>query len=121
MDRDNKQTSIHTNNTRSSVSVHRNLSRSWFKQPYNYRKSDRGSKYNRHYINLLAVGITSVFFPSQALANVGGVSATAAPVANSSVVLLQIKRYKFYKVRISPTPTDQASNVKVPLEISPLT
>ena len=84
MDRSNIQTKLCTNDTRSSVSVHRNLSRSWFKQPHNYRKSDRGSKYNRHYINLLAIGITSVFFPTQALANVGGVSATAAPVANSS-------------------------------------
>jgi hypothetical protein len=84
MDRYQQQTNIHTNNTRSSVSVHRNVSRSWFKSTNNYPKNDRGYKRNRHYINLLAIGITSVFFPSQALANVGGVSATAAPVANSS-------------------------------------
>ena len=84
MDRYQQQTNIHTNNTRSSVSVHRNVSRSWFKSTNNYPKNDRGYKRNRHYINLLAVGITSVFFPTQALANVGGVSATAAPVANSS-------------------------------------
>ena len=84
MDRCDEQTSIRTNDTRSSVSVHRNVSRSWFKQPHNYRKNNRGYKHNRHYINLLAIGITSVFFPTQALANVGGVSATAAPVANSS-------------------------------------
>ena len=84
MDRSNIQTDLYTNDTRSSVSVHRNVHGSWFKQSNNYPKNHRGDKRNRHYINLLAVGITSVFFPTQALANVGGVSATAAPVANSS-------------------------------------
>ena len=84
MDRDNIQAQFRTNKSRSSVSVHRNVSRSWFKQPNNYPENHRDRKRNRHYINLLAVGITSVFFPTQALANVGGVSATAAPVANSS-------------------------------------
>ena len=49
-----------------------------------HTKSDRGSKYNGHYKYLLAIGL-SVLFPSQAIAEtVGGVSATAAPVANSS-------------------------------------
>ena len=84
MDRSNIQTDLYTNDTRSSVSVHRNVHGSWFKQSNNYPKNHRGDKRNRHYINLLAIGITSVFFPTQALANVGGVSATAAPVANSS-------------------------------------
>jgi len=84
MDWRNKQTDIHTNNTRSSVSIYRNLSRSWFKQSNDYSKNNRGNKHNRHYLYLLTIGLTSVFFPTQALANVGGVSATAAPVANSS-------------------------------------
>ena len=84
MDKRQQQTIIHTDNSRGSVSIHRDTTRSWFKQSHNYRESDRSYKRNRHYINLLAIGITSVFFPTQALANVGGVSATAAPVANSS-------------------------------------
>ena len=83
MDRNQQQTNLCTNNTRRSVSVHRNNAGSWFEQPHNYRKNHGHYKRNRHYINLLAVGL-SVLFPSQALANVGGVSATAAPVANSS-------------------------------------
>ena len=83
MDRDQQQTNIHTDNTRSSVSVHRNLHGSWFKSTNNYSKNDRGYKRNRHYKYLLAIGLSFVF-PSQAYANVGGVSATAAPVANSS-------------------------------------
>ena len=84
MDRSTKQTHVHTNNTRSSVSIYRNVFRTWAKQPNDYSKNHRNSKRHRHYLNLLAIGVTSVFFPSQALANVGGVSATAAPVANSS-------------------------------------
>ena len=84
MDRNNKQTKLYTDNSRGSVSVHRNLQRSRSQQSNNYSKNDRGSKYNRHYLYLLAVGL-SVLLPSQALAEtVGGVSATAAPVANSS-------------------------------------
>ena len=84
MDERQQQTNVHTNNTRSSISVHRDTDGTWTQQPNNYSKSNRGYQRHRHYINLLAVGLTSVFFPSQALANVGGVSATAAPVANSS-------------------------------------
>jgi hypothetical protein len=83
MDRSNIQTNIHTDNTRSSVSVYRNTIRSWFKQSYNYKQNYRGNKCHGYYKYLLAVGLSCVF-PTQAYANVGGVSATAAPVANSS-------------------------------------
>ncbi len=82
MDGNNKQTSIHTNNTRSSVSVHRNLQRTWFKQSNNYSKSDRGGKRNRYYKYLLP--ITLLFANPSYAETVGGVSATASPVANSS-------------------------------------
>ena len=83
MDRNQQQTELYTDNSRSSVSVHRNVQRSWFKQSNDNSKSDRGYKRHRHYLYLLAVGLNFVI-PSQALAEVGGVSATAAPVANSS-------------------------------------
>ena len=84
MDRNNKQTKLHTNNSRGSVSVHRNISKSRSQQSNNNSKNNRGQKYNRHHLYLLTVGL-SVLLPSQALAEtVGGVSATAAPVANSS-------------------------------------
>ena len=53
-------------------------------QPYNYPKRDRSNKHNRHYKYLLPV-ILIGFFPSQSFAEtVGGVSATASPIANSS-------------------------------------
>jgi hypothetical protein len=83
MDRHQQQADVYTNNTRGCVPVHRNLPRSWFKQPYNYSENHRRYKHNGHYKYLLAI-ILSAGFPTQALAEVGGVSATAAPVANSS-------------------------------------
>ena len=86
MDRHNKQTTVHTDNPRRGVSVHRNVSRSWFKQPHNYQQSDRGDKRHGHYkylptIACLLFGMTPVPVRAE---TVGGVSATAAPVANSS-------------------------------------
>ena len=88
MDRRQQQTDIHANNTRSSVSVHRNVSRSWFKQSndnsknHNYRKRNRHNKY--FYAVILSV-ISPVLVQQRVLAEtVGGVSATASPVANSS-------------------------------------
>ena len=84
MDRNNNQTELYTNNSRGSVSVHGNLQRSWFKQSNNHSKNDRGNKRHRYHKYLLAV-VLSGLFPTQSLAEtVGGVSATAAPVANSS-------------------------------------
>jgi hypothetical protein len=84
MDWINKQTIIHSDNTRSSVSVHGNLSGSWFKQSNNNSKNHGNQKRNRHNLYLYAI-ILSGLFPTQSLAEtVGGVSATAAPVANSS-------------------------------------
>ena len=87
MDWRDKYTSIHTNNTRSSVSIHADVQRSWFAKPHDYRKSDRGHKRNRHNKYLLPVilclsQLASVI-PARA-ETVGGVSATASPVANSS-------------------------------------
>ena len=87
MDWSNKQTTIHTNSTRSSVSVHRNLSRPRFKQSNNYSKSDRGRKRHGHHKYLLPITLclTSIATAPATLAEtVGGVSATANPVANSS-------------------------------------
>jgi len=82
MDRSNIQTELYTDNTRGSVSVHRNLQRSWFTKPHDYSKSDRGHKRNRHYKYFLAV--TLLFANPSYAETVGGVSATASPVANSS-------------------------------------
>ena len=85
MDWINKQTTIHTDDTRSSVSVHRNVSRPWFKQSNNYSKRNRNSIRNRYHKYLYTIIACGLFSPIPALAeSVGGVSATASPVANSS-------------------------------------
>ena len=87
MDRSNKQTNIHTDNTRSSVPVQRNLLWSWFKQPHDYKQSNRGYQRNRHhkYLPTIILCLTNLATAPATLAEtVGGVSATAAPVANSS-------------------------------------
>ena len=87
MDRRNKQTNVYTDNTRSSVPVYRNLLRSWFAKPHDYKQSDRGHQRNRHnkYLPTIILCLTNLATAPATLAEtVGGVSATAAPVANSS-------------------------------------
>jgi len=88
MDRNQYKTKLYTDDTRGSVSVHRNVSRTWFGKSNNNSKRNRSHKYNRHNFHFLAI-ILSVLSPAlvqqRVLAEtVGGVSATAAPVANSS-------------------------------------
>ena len=91
MDRRNKQTILCTNNTRSSVPVYRNVLRSWFAKPHDYPEGNRGYQCNRHNFNLPTIGkklcllfvLSATATPAYA-ETVGGVSATAAPVANSS-------------------------------------
>ena len=86
MDRSDNQTIFCTNNTGCCIPVNGNLSRTWFKQPNDYSKNYRGDKRHGHYKYLLPITIclTSIANVLPASSNVGGVSATAAPVANSS-------------------------------------
>ena len=83
MDRRNKQTVLHTDNTRSSVPVYRNSVFSRFTKSYDHPKGDRGYKRNRHYKYIPAV-IALLFATPVNAETVGGVSATASPIANSS-------------------------------------
>ncbi len=86
MDRCDKQTILCADKSRSSISVHRNLSRSGSFEPHDYSKNDRGRKYNNYnkYLLPVVLCLTSIANALPASAEVGGVSATAAPVANSS-------------------------------------
>ena len=87
MDRGNEQTSIHTNKYRRAIPVHGNLHGTWAEQSNDYPANHGSKKYNRHnkYISAIGVVFLSVLFPSSSLAEtVGGVSATASPIANSS-------------------------------------
>ena len=87
MDGSDKQTAIHTNNTRRSVSVYGNLQRTRITKSNDYSKNDRNNQRHGHYkyflpITLCLTQLTNVL-PAVA-ETVGGVSATAAPIANSS-------------------------------------
>ena len=88
MDGNIKQTLIRADHTRSSVSIHRDskIPRSF--QSYNHTKSNRGYKRNRYNKYFLPVIIClsnlTAIVPVTKAETVGGVSATAAPVANSS-------------------------------------
>jgi hypothetical protein len=77
------KTNFHTNNTRGSVPVYGNVFRTRTPKSHDYPKNNRGYKRNRHYKYLLAVIATLSCSPVSA-ETVGGVSATASPVANSS-------------------------------------
>ena len=78
-----QQTNILHRHARCSFSVRRIIHWSWNGNTNNNSKRANNTKRNHFYKYLLAI---SVFLPSPALANtdVGGVSATANPVANSS-------------------------------------
>ena len=87
MDRRERETIVFPDNTRSSVSVHRNSVFSRTTKSHDYSKNNRSYKRNRHHKYLLPVTLclTSIATAPATLAEtVGGVSATASPVANSS-------------------------------------
>ena len=83
MDRGHGNTNIQTNNTRSGVSVYANRFWSRFKQSHDYPKGDNRYKRNGHYKYLPAI-IALLFAAPVRAEGVGGVSATASPIANSS-------------------------------------
>ena len=84
--RSRQQTKLHINNTRRSLSIHRKLF--WARplksydntEDYNYPKRN---KHNKHLLKLISICLLGSVSPSFA-SDIGGVSATANPVANSS-------------------------------------
>ena len=87
MDRRGFQTKFHTNDTRSSISVRGVVSRTRITAAHDYSKNNRDYKRNRHnkYLPAIALCLLNLATAPATLAEtVGGVSATAAPVANSS-------------------------------------
>ena len=83
MDRGNSDSIIQTDNTRSSVSVYADRFWTRFKQSHDYPKGDDRYKRNGHYKYLPAI-IAILFATPVNAETVGGVSATASPIANSS-------------------------------------
>ena len=82
MDNRNGQTVLHADSTRGSVSVYRDTARTRIDPANNYSKSDRGHKRNRYHKYLYPVIALFIAAPVNA-ETVGGVSATASPIANS--------------------------------------
>jgi len=78
-----QQTQLDSDNTRTGISIYRNLSRAWNFKSNNHTKNNRTRQRYNNYKYLLTV-ITLLFASPSYAETVGGVSATAAPVANSS-------------------------------------
>ena len=78
-----KQTGIHNENSRNGLSIYRKLSRARPIQPHNNSTHNHHPKRNRYNKYLYAIAALLVGSPVHA-ADVGGVSATANPIANSS-------------------------------------
>ena len=81
-----QQTKLHTNNTRRCLSIHRKLFWAWPLKSHNNTEDNNYPKRNKHnqyllkLISICLLGTTTPTFAS----DIGGVSATANPVANSS-------------------------------------
>ena len=86
----NRQTRIYNSDTRSSLPIHGELSRTRAIEPYsntkndNYKFSNRHNKYLRSIKRICLILAASVIATPANAADVGGVSATANPIANSS-------------------------------------
>lgn len=78
-----QQTQLVSNKTGTGISIYRNLSRSWNFKSNNYTKNN-GIRQRYNYYKYLLPIITLLFASPSYAETVGGVSATAAPVANSS-------------------------------------
>ena len=79
----NRQTRLLNSNTRSSLSIHGKLPRTWAIKSHSNSKNDNYKQRNRYHKYLHAIAALFIASPVNA-ADVGGVSATANPIANSS-------------------------------------
>ena len=82
-----QQTNIQHDNARRGLSIHRKLRWARPSEPDNNTKNNNYPKRHRHNKHVYAIGtlVLSLLSPTAALAaDVGGVSATANPIANSS-------------------------------------
>lgn len=79
-----KQTEMDNSGSRARISIHGDASGARFSKPYNHQQNYRNSQRYRKYLYLLSVSVLSLFNTPALAADVGGVSATANPIANSS-------------------------------------
>ena len=81
-----QQTKLHDNNTRRSLSIHRKFF--WARPLKSHNNTENNNhternKYNKHLLKLISICLLGTASPTFA-SDIGGVSATANPVANSS-------------------------------------
>ena len=82
-----KQTKLHNHNTGRSLSIHRKLFRAWPLKSHNHTEDNNHRKryqHNKHVLKLISLCLTVGTATPSFASDVGGVSATANPVANSS-------------------------------------
>ena len=81
------KTKLHRSKSRSSVSIYRNLFRTRTQEPHNNTKNNNNTKrhkHNKHVLKLISLCLTVGTATPSFASDIGGVSATANPVANSS-------------------------------------
>ena len=81
-----KQTKLHDNNTGRSLSIYRKLFRARPLKSHNNTEDNhypKRNKHNKHLLKLISICLLGTATPTFA-SDIGGVSATANPVANSS-------------------------------------
>ena len=82
-----QQTKLHTNNTRSGLSIRRELFWTRTFKSHNNKSHNhypKRNKYNKHILKLISIGLSIGTATPTFASDIGGVSATANPVANSS-------------------------------------
>ena len=82
-----KQTRVLNSNTRSSIPIHGKLPRTWAIESHGHTTFDHHKFGHRHnkYVHAIAATVVSAITCSPVMAaDVGGVSATANPIANSA-------------------------------------
>ena len=82
-----KQTKLHNHNTGRSLSIHRKLFRAWPLKSHNHTEDNhypKRNKHNKHILKLISLCLTFGTATPSFASDIGGVSATANPVANSS-------------------------------------
>ena len=81
-----QQTKLYDNNARRCLSIHRKLFWTRSFKSYNHKSHNnytKRNKYNKHLLKLISICLLGTATPTFA-SDIGGVSATANPVANSS-------------------------------------
>ena len=80
------KTKLHNSNTRRGLSIQRNIFWAWPLKSHNNTENHHYPKRHRHNLNVYTIStlVLSLLSPSISYAEVGGISATANPIANSS-------------------------------------